>query len=659
MKLLTSGEIFDYVIDAVRSAERNLRIASAWIKGKYFEEILDTVKDKGISVEILLRASEFQDLLITDDRVFRKIQEVGGKVYLCNRLHAKFIVADESKAVVGSANFTEAGLSDFSKGNIEAGVFYDSNDSPDEIRQLINYFEEIKNEHSHEFGDDLLGFTLNPVKSRSFEFILIDEDLSEQSYVEVRLGDSKILARVSSIFAYDMGFFANPFTSQESPVFAPLEDFRKIFSDSRDREWKKSAVYAYISGNGNRMKIATAEIVGLVKDGRLDMVRKPFDVGEGVYRISEETLNILMKKNSSGKDMKIPVRVGKLEGSEIDVFVDGKEVLNKHMLIIGTTGSGKSYFAKRFLSRLVTESENIQIFVFDPHGEYYGDLVKFTGNEDIIDHIVFDDIIFPIDADEVVNMIKGVGYGTLVSGNSNHVRENISYISRMIKPSVELTSLSSQDLISIFPSLSVGNTGIDIDYMIEDLKSIWGEEVFTNQPVVVEKIRKALRSDKKIVIFDFKRITHPQTRVNLAGLIMQELFNESKRFFREKEEAKGKIVVLEEAHSFAPERGYGDVSSGKDNLALNMAQKIASEGRKFNLGLITITQRPAQVSKYVLSQMNTQAMFRTINSSDLDTISAYVEYAGKDIIGTLTYLPTGIGIISGMGVPFPVMVEIT
>ncbi len=652
MKLLTSDNIFNQITEIVRSAQKNMKIASAWIKGKYFEDILDIAKEKNIPVEIILRASEFQDLIITDDRVFRKIQEAGGKVYLCNRLHAKFIIVDNKKAVVGSANFTEAGLSDISKGNIEAGVFYDSSDGEEEIEKLISYFESIKEKHSHEFGNDLLGFTLNPVKSHSFEFILIDEDVSEQSYVEIRLNEGKVLARVTSIYAYDTGFFANPFTSYESPVFAPLEDFKKIFSDDKDKEWKKSAVYAYISGNGNRMKVGTAEVVGIIKEGQLDMVKKPFDVGEGVYKVSEETLNLLMKKTSSGRDMIIPVRVGKLEDSDIDVFVDGKEVVNKHMLIIGTTGSGKSYFAKLFLCRLVQASEDVQVFVFDPHGEYYNDLVDFLDGDSLIEHVIFEDTLFPIYAEEITGLIKDAGFGILVSGNSNHARENNSKISKVVKPSLKLTGFSSKNLLSVVSSLSTGNSGIEINELTEYLKNIWGEYTLSSQPATIDRIEKGLRSDKRLIIFNFKHITDPQTRVNIAGLIMQELFNENKRTL------KNRIVVLEEAHNFAPEKGYGDVSSGRDNLALNMAKKIASEGRKFNLGLITITQRPAQVSKYVLSQMNTQAMFRTMNSSDLDTISTYVEYTGNDIIGILPSLPTGTGIISGMGVPFPVVVGV-
>ncbi len=650
MEFLTSDEILIRIKELVQGARESIRIASAWIKGRSFEEILDAVGDRDVSLEIVLRASELQDLLITDDRVFRKIKEVGGRVYLCSRLHAKFIVVDGRRAVVGSANFTDAGLSDLSSGNIEAGVFYDSSDGDEQVGKLIAYFEKVKREHSGEFGSDLLGFTLNPVKPQSCEFILIDEDVSLQSYVEVRLPEGKVLARVTSIFAYDMGFFANPFTSRESMVFAPLEDFRRIFSDSRDGEWKKAAVYAYTNSNGNRIKIATADVIGIVREGRLDPLRRPFDVGEAVYRVSPDTLRDVLTRTLSGERMRIPVKVGVLEDSSIDVFLDAGEVVSRHMLVIGTTGSGKSYFAKRFLCTLLESGSGVQVFVFDPHGEY-GEVLRERVGDDAVDHVIFGETLFPVYPEEVAELVKESGYSSLVSGNSNLARKNSSLLSRTIKPSLRLTELCRRSLEEVL--LSLEGEGDTLESMLDYLKEVYGEEMLLNQPRTVEDMRRGINSPARVVVFNFRNITNPQTRANLAGLIMQELFN------RNKQNPVSRLIVLEEAHNFAPERGFGDVSAGRDNIALTAARKIASEGRKFNLGLMTITQRPAQVSKFVLAQMNTQAMFRTINSSDIEAIATLVEYAGEDIIGILPSLPTGTGVLSGTGVPFPVVVDVS
>jgi len=150
------------------------------------------------------------------------------------------------------------------------------------------------------------------------------------------------------------------------------------------------------------------------------------------------------------------------------------------------------------------------------------------------------------------------------------------------------------------------------------LKEVYGEKMLVNQPPTAGDMWRGVNSSRRVVVFNFKNITNPQTRVNLAGLIMQELFN------RNKQNPVPKIIVLEEAHNFAPERGFGDVSAGRDNIALTAARRIAS----------------------------------TINSSDIEAIATLVEYAGEDVIRILPSLPTGTGVLSGMGVPFPIVVDV-
>ncbi|WP_164930919.1 phospholipase D-like domain-containing protein [Aquifex aeolicus] len=98
--------MYKKILEITKEAKESIKIASAWIKGSIFEEILNIAKSKNISPEIILRASELRDFLITNDRVFRNIKDINGKIYLCNRLHAKFIIVDNKRAVVGSANFT-------------------------------------------------------------------------------------------------------------------------------------------------------------------------------------------------------------------------------------------------------------------------------------------------------------------------------------------------------------------------------------------------------------------------------------------------------------------------------------------------------------------------------------------------------------------------
>ena len=646
MEVLTSDAIYRKIKEIVRAAQESIYLASAWLKSSALEELFSSIPKEVRDFKVVLRASEFKDLEITDEGVFELIKEKGGKIYLHPRLHAKFILVDGKYAVVGSANFTHSGLSDYERGNVEAAVYYDKNDDIEEIEKLLGYFERIIEDGEAIYLDgELLGFSMNPVKARSFEFVLLEE-AGEQDYVELKGGDRRLIGRIKEIYSYDMDFFANPFTAGESKVFAPVEVFKNLFARGKSPDWKKAAVLAYLNTNGARLKIGVVEVVGELRKDRLETPLKPLDVASPVYRVSKESLRELLRKNFSGSSMERPVKVGKLVGSEAEAFVDASEVLSKHLLILGTTGSGKSYFTKLFLKRLLEAEPEVKVFILDPHGEYYQELSKVKTS---IEHVVLADAYLPISTEEVKNLLEKAGF-PLLSGNGNQPKENAAVVSRFVKPSLN-SGLKRKNLLRVLAHLKPTSKSQNKGWLKEFLREVlpW---VGTSQPQILQQIEQGLNSSARVVIFNFQDVSEASTRVNVAGLVMRELFERAKRD-REK-----RFLVLEEAHNFAPERGFGDVEAGKNNLALVMARKIASEGRKFNLGLAVITQRPAQVSKFVLSQTNTQVMFRTINSSDLDTISSFVEYAGEDIVSLLPSLQTGMGVVCGLGAPFPLLVRV-
>ena len=117
------------------------------------------------------------------------------------------------------------------------------------------------------------------------------------------------------------------------------------------------------------------------------------------------------------------------------------------------------------------------------------------------------------------------------------------------------------------------------------------------------------------------------------------------------------IVVVEEAQYLVPERGYNIVG---DPYEAGVAQAIIeaiSQAGGYNLGFIIVTQRPAYVSKSVISQANTIAAFRLRNGNDQDAILRYTEV--EDLSNYLAMLSDHEALIWGMAspIPFPVQVE--
>jgi len=102
------------------------------------------------------------------------------------------------------------------------------------------------------------------------------------------------------------------------------------------------------------------------------------------------------------------------------------------------------------------------------------------------------------------------------------------------------------------------------------------------------------------------------------------------------------FLVIEEAHNFCPERSFGEAKSSK------ILRAIASEGRKFGLGLCVITQRPARIDKSVLSQCTTQIILKVTNPNDLRAISGSVEGLTGDVEREIQNLPIGTALITGV-----------
>lgn len=103
-------------------------------------------------------------------------------------------------------------------------------------------------------------------------------------------------------------------------------------------------------------------------------------------------------------------------------------------------------------------------------------------------------------------------------------------------------------------------------------------------------------------------------------------------------------VVLEEADVFAPQNPQGD-----DSKALHSEiDWIARRGRFRGFRLITITQRPARLSKDVLTQCATLIAHRLPAPQDRDAIKAWVDGNGdrdqaKEVFDTLAGLAVGEG----------------
>jgi hypothetical protein len=111
------------------------------------------------------------------------------------------------------------------------------------------------------------------------------------------------------------------------------------------------------------------------------------------------------------------------------------------------------------------------------------------------------------------------------------------------------------------------------------------------------------------------------------------------------------FLVLEEAHNFVP-AGHDDGKAGW------WLKRIASEGRKFGIFLVLITQRPYRVHQDTLSQCGSQVIMRLTNPEDQNAVRRASESISEGLLSDLPGLNVGEAVVLGPLVRVPVMVRI-
>jgi DNA helicase HerA-like ATPase len=139
----------------------------------------------------------------------------------------------------------------------------------------------------------------------------------------------------------------------------------------------------------------------------------------------------------------------------------------------------------------------------------------------------------------------------------------------------------------------------------------------------------------------------PELQSMVVARLLTDIFEARKRG-----QVNPGMVVVEECHNYCPERGSGNAASS------SIIRTIAAEGRKFGLGLMVISQRPARVDKNVLSQCNTQIIMKVTNPNDLKALSKGLEGMTTELEEEIKRLPAGTAMLVSNEIERPVLVSV-
>lgn len=116
-------------------------------------------------------------------------------------------------------------------------------------------------------------------------------------------------------------------------------------------------------------------------------------------------------------------------------------------------------------------------------------------------------------------------------------------------------------------------------------------------------------------------------------------------------------LIIDEAHNILSEKTTTESEKWKD-YRLDVFEEIVKEGRKFGYYLTIASQRPADISPTIVSQIHNYFIHRLVNDNDLrllDRTMTSLDYISKSSIPNLS---AGQAIITGVSFDLPVIAQI-
>jgi hypothetical protein len=143
----------------------------------------------------------------------------------------------------------------------------------------------------------------------------------------------------------------------------------------------------------------------------------------------------------------------------------------------------------------------------------------------------------------------------------------------------------------------------------------------------------------------------------IAAVVARVVFESLQRYRKLYGHSLPTVLVMEEAHSFV--KRYKDDVDNHDaaSVCCQVFERIAREGRKFGLGLVLSSQRPAELSPTVLSQCNTYLLHRISNDRDQELVHRLVPDNLRGLLRELPSLPSQNAILLGWATELPVLVR--
>uniref|UniRef100_UPI0011A3E438 ATP-binding protein n=1 Tax=Yersinia alsatica TaxID=2890317 RepID=UPI0011A3E438 len=163
-----------------------------------------------------------------------------------------------------------------------------------------------------------------------------------------------------------------------------------------------------------------------------------------------------------------------------------------------------------------------------------------------------------------------------------------------------------------------------------------------------------LETGFKPLLFISLRNCNQETKKTIPMMIAKCSFLEHKR----KDTSKNSFhLIIDEAHNILSESSNRESETWKD-YRLELFEEIIKEGRKFGYFVTIASQRPADISPTIISQIHNYFLHRLVNENDLFLLKNSISTLDSSSRALVPVLPAGACVVSGTAFHTPMVVQI-
>ncbi len=378
-----------------------------------------------------------------------------------------------------------------------------------------------------------------------------------------------------------------------------------------------------VPGAPGRFRIAKAEVLeeAIIKEDGLALLPSIQTLATPeapVYRATREVFELLLGL-PPGQIKESSFAIGTLAsgGEEVPVPLPVNSVLSRHVLMVGTTGSGKTWARGILMEEL--QKLKLRQVNFDVHGEYVRAAQELGG----------------------VNLRPGVNMTVRLSSLSE----------------IEVTTLLPLvhalhvDIVQrAFMNLKAAGRVFGVADLVREIAAVGRQMGATTQTINTVTFRtqtlgrsriigdgidwQSLLRNHTIINMDCRELTHTELH-SVVGAVARELLALRRR---NPPEIPPIILGVDEAHMFLP--FGGDVPSSP------ILREVIRFGRHYGIGLILVTPSPVDIDRRIVRTTNTRFIF-AIEPDQLEALRGVFADAPEDLIRRLPKFEVGTCLLTG------------